>query len=331
MPSNKIGVLLINLGTPESPTEEAVRNYLRDFLSDPYVITLPKLLRDFLVKKIILPKRPAISAKAYQQIWTPTGSPFMVNSIALKNKLMDVFDSHFSAMSGSTSDHAHYFVALGMRYGNPSIESAIQELKNNYCKKIIILPLFPQYSHATTTSALQEAESIFQKNNDAVDIKIIRDFHNKDFYIDALANTIKPTIMKNDFEFLLLSYHGLPKQQRDSTQYRNACHETSELIAKKLGLNTKQYQTAFQSRLGFTKWITPYTDHAIKIIRQKNIQKLSIACPSFVVDCVETLEEINIRLRAQWATLNGKSFEFIPCVNADAQWVMALANWLAHE
>lgn len=310
-----IGILLINLGTPEAPTEDAVRKYLNVFLSDPYVITLPKILRDILVQKIILPKRPKLSAHAYNQIWTDAGSPLLVNSVALQN-----------ALQKKCGDS--YIIELGMRYSNPSIEHAIDNLQKNKCEKIIVLPLYPQFANATTQSTLDVVDSAFKKNKSNTEIKIIHDFYNQNFYIHSFANNIQRSIDKNNPEFILFSYHGLPKRQRGANDYRAHCFATTQLIADKLNLSSEKYQTVFQSRLGFTKWIGPYTDCALKQLREKGIKNLSVVCPSFIADCVETLEEINIRLRAQWMELGGESFECIPCLNADESWVDALGGWI---
>lgn len=305
-----IGVLLLNLGTPTAPTENAVRDYLHDFLSDPYVITLPKLLRDFLVQKIILPHRPKKTALAYQQIWTSEGSPLLVNSLALQQ-----------ALSKKLGDH--YYVALGMRYKKPSIEEAITVLREQCCDKIIVLPLFPQFADATTQSALD----IVEKNIHATDTHIIRDFYKDNFYIDSVVHIIEKTRDK-DSEFLLMSYHGLPKRasKKNPLDYRDQCMITSQLIAQKLKLSPENYHVSFQSRLGLAKWIGPYTNQIVKNLRKKNIKRLSVVCPSFVTDCVETLEEINIRLRAQWMSLGGESFEMIPCLNADDYWMNHLSQ-----
>ena len=310
-----IGVLLINLGTPEAPTEEAVRQYLDVFLSDPYVITLPKFLRDFLVQKIILPRRPKKSAHAYQQIWTDAGSPLLVNSLNLQKALQEKIN-------------ASHIVTLGMRYSKPSIIDAIETLQKNNCEKIIVLPLFPQFARATTQSALDVINTTIQEKKYSGKVKIIHDFHNQNFYIDAFANIIRQSLDKHNSEFLLFSYHGLPARQEGANDYRDQCYATTKLITNKLSLPSEKYLTAFQSRLGFTKWIEPYVDQSLKNLLNKGIRNISVVCPSFVADCVETLEEINIRLRAQWMTLGGNSFECIPCLNTDKNWVSALAEML---
>ena len=306
-----IGILLINLGTPKAPTESAVREYLDVFLSDPYIITLPKIIRDFLVQKIILPKRSKKSAEAYEQIWTPNGSPLLVNSLVLQQALQ--------AQLGED-----YLVALGMRYSKPSILDAIEQLKA--CEKIIVLPLFPQFSRATTQSALD----IVVAHTDPKKTIIIPDFYDQDCYIDALSAVIAKNFDQTK-EFLLLSYHGLPKRQIDSENYRLQCYKTAELLVKKLNLSEDNYFVAFQSRLGFTKWISPYTDESLKMLRKKGIENLTVACPSFVSDCIETLEEIDMRLREEWLSLGGKGFRMIPCLNSDAMWVGRLSNFVVEK
>ena len=315
---NRIGILLINLGTPDAPTEDAVKKYLSVFLSDPYVITLPALLRDFLVKRIILGKGLKLSVGAYQKIWTPNGSPLLANSRAFHKAV-------------SKKHEEDFIVTMGMRYENPSIESAIEALRENNCQKIIVLPLFPQFSTATTQSALERVNSIFKNKNYFPELKIMRDFHNQDFYTHSFAKIIQASFNKNNSEFVLMSYHGLPLRHAGAEEYRQQCIVSSELIADKAGLYKEQFQVSFQSRLGFTKWITPYTDHVVKKLRKKNIKKLSVVCPSFVVDCVETLEEINIRLREQWLMLGGESFEFIPCLNVDDEWVDGFCNMISES
>lgn len=311
-----IGILLINLGTPDAPTEEAVRDYLNEFLSDPHVITLPTILRNFLVQKIILPKRPKKSAHAYQQVWTEHGSPLLVNSVALQNQLQKKLGDE-------------YHVALGMRYKNPSIKSAVELLASKNCNKIIVLPLFPQFARATSHTAIESALSALTEINHESRAHIIHDFHQEDFYIHAISSVIQNALQANPTEFLLMSYHGLPKRQIDpKNNYQEKCFATSNQIAQKLKLSPEQYQVSFQSRLGLAKWIGPYTDQVLIDLRKKNIKTLSVACPSFVADCIETLEEINIRLRAQWMNLGGEQFHLIPCLNDNEIWVDSLANWV---
>lgn len=337
MPTHKTGLLLINLGTPDAPDTTSVRRYLKEFLLDPYVITLPTIARYLLVYGLILPFRPKQSAHAYQQIWTSEGSPLLTNSQELKNALQTHLGDTFE-------------VALGMRYGNPSIEKAINTLTNASVDKIIVLPLFPQYADATNLSALEKTKKILKQKKIASTAHFIEDFYTHPAYIDPFAKIIQ-SLMPADTEFLLFSYHGLPERALPITQcphkspcqddipcpinsdqytscYRAQCFTTSELMAKKLSLAKDKYATTFQSRLGRTKWIGPYTDEYLSSLREKGIKNLTVACPSFVSDCLETLEEIGIRLKEDWQKCGGDAFTLIPCLNADALWVEKLAQWV---
>lgn len=333
--TTKTGLLLINLGTPDAPTIPAVRRYLKEFLLDPYVITLPTILRYLLVCGIILPFRPKKSAHAYQQIWTNQGSPLLTNSVALKK-----------ALSEQLGDE--YIVSLGMRYGTPSIESALSTLQTTHCRNIIVLPLFPQFADATNQSAIDKTISTLKKLNYQPTIKVIEDFYDAPAFIDAYAHLIKPKLSKEPDSFLLFSYHGLPERQLDKTHcanhkicadntncpvnlskrtrcYRAQCMATTALIAKKLNLASANYQTVFQSRLGKAKWIGPYTDQTVNQLREKGIKHLTIVCPAFVADCLETLEEIGMQLQEQWQQLGGETFQLVPCLNADKNWIQGLA------
>lgn len=316
-----IGILLINLGTPEALTRTAVSDFLREFLMDPYVITLPYFLRKLLVE-FIVKKRIDTSLAAYQKIWTEQGSPLLVNSqklqLALQKKLGE-----------------NYCVQLGMRYGTPNIETALKNVA--HCEKIIVLPLFPQYARATTFSALENFRSIYQLSTSThrslarrasaalPKIQTIDHFYDQDFYTHAYAKNINATLAKNNAEFLLLSFHSLPKKNSDAVEYERQCHVTAEKITRLV--RGPNFAVTFQSRLGFTKWLTPYTDETLIELRKKNIERLCIACPSFVTDCIETLEEINLRLREQWIALGGKTFDVVPCLNDDAHWVESFATY----
>ncbi len=300
---NKKGVLLINLGTPDNCDNKSVYSYLTQFLNDPYVIDLPFFMRWPLVNLVIVPFRHKKTAEAYQKIWTKEGSPLRLNSMNLAKAL--------SVALGSD-----YQVELGMRYGKPSITSAIEKLKNT--EEIIVIPLFPQYSHAATGSAIAKVSSLSKPI-------IIKDFYNNPGFIESYAEIIKNNTANKNIDFILFSYHGLPDKPINQI-YQNQCHETTRLITEKLNLSKDHYQTTFQSRLGRTPWIKPYTDLVLPELIQKGIKNIAIVCPSFVADCLETLEEINIRAREQWQSLGGSEFTFIPCLNADSQWVEALAS-----
>jgi protoporphyrin/coproporphyrin ferrochelatase len=322
------GLLILNLGTPDKPERRQVRKYLCEFLSDKRVINLPSILRYLLLYGAILPFRTPKSAKAYQAIWTDKGSPLLVYSVALKEKLQDRLGERA-------------IVALGMRYGSPSVESALNELSE--CDQIIILPLYPQYASASTGSSIEKTLDLLGPKTIIPNIKLIRDFHTHPAYIQAQANLIQPFIP--DSEFVLFSYHGLPENQLlvdsckflcksgcssesllNSGCYRAQCQRTSEALAAALGLEPGQYANAFQSRLGRTKWIEPYTDAMLESLAAKGIKHLTIACPSFVADCLETLEEIGIGLNKRWSKLVGHDLKLVPCLNADDIWVDAILD-----
>lgn len=333
--TQKTGILLINLGTPDYCDTKSVRRYLKEFLSDPRVIDLPFPLRWLLLNIIILPFRSKKSAHAYQKVWLTSGSPLLVYGNALKKALSQKLEKN-------------YQVELGMRYGNPSIALALENLK--HCKRLIILPLFPQYSSAATGSALEKALSIIGKKWNIPEIITMHDFYNDSRFIKAYADIIKHYISEQKIDLLIFSYHGLPERHiyksactakcthvdscpkidtNNQYCYRAQCYATSHLLATAVGLNTNAYSVSFQSRLGKTPWIKPYTDELLIELRKKNIQHIAIVCPSFVADCLETLEEINIRAKEQWQSLGGKTLITIPCLNAEPLWVHALAEMIS--
>lgn len=324
----KKGLLLINLGTPDSTNSPDIKRYLRQFLSDKRVIDIPKILRYLLVYGVIVPFRSKNTAHAYQSIWTSQGSPLRVYS---------------QELATSTQQHLgnEYQVALGMRYGSPSIKQALDELKS--CHEISILPLYPQYSSAATGSSIEEVMRILSQKETIPSLHVIRDFYHHPAYIASQSEVIQNHLNKE--YHLLFSYHGIPERHitkggcktvcskscpsislNIQACYRAQCFETSHLLAQKLKLNPQQYTTAFQSRLGKTPWIKPYTDKVLSELIERGTQRLAVACPSFTVDCLETLEEIGMRLKEQWIDLGGKEFILIPCLNTDKHWVEAIAQ-----
>lgn len=326
----KKGLLLINIGTPASPDAKAIRTYLEAFLSDKRVIDLPAPLRYLLLYGFILPFRPKKSSKAYQQIWTDKGSPLLVYSQQLVSAVTETLGQDWK-------------VVLGMRYGKPSLEQAFVQLQD--CDEITILPLYPQYASASTGSSLEKVFQILAKQCHIPSIKTITHFYNNKAFIDAWVAKIAPAITEH--EHILFSYHGLPERQlkkigcqticqescllypdKNAVCYRSQCYETSEQLAQTLGLTPSQYSTAFQSQLGRTPWIQPFTDQLLKDLRLKGIKSLAVACPSFTTDCLETLEEMGIRAKKQWLLAGGTHFTLIPCLNADKAWVDALCSWV---
>lgn len=335
------GVVLINLGTPKAADNSSVRKYLAEFLNDPRVIDLPSPLRQFLVKGFILPFRPKTSARAYQQIWQPDGSPLLLNSQKLVKALSEELPEEF-------------VVTLGMRYGKPSIADALTELKEKNCHKIIILPLFPQYASAATGSALEKTLKELQTYQGIPSVKWISSFYNHSGFIDAWAKIFKEHSQQHETpEIWIFSYHGLPVRQlnrlgcatthcmakiecenhtsRNEMCYRRQCFVTSELLAKAFALKPEQYRVAFQSRLGRTPWITPYTDQLLPELASQGVKRIGMLCPSFVADCLETLEEIGIRAKQQWGQLGGTHFTLLPCLNDHPAWVQGLKKILFDE
>ncbi len=319
------GILLINLGTPDNCDPKSVRRYLKQFLNDPMVIDLPGIVRWFLVNCLVIPRRYKNSATAYQKIWlkgdsaSETGSPLLVYSKAMKEAL-------------AIELGAGYQVELGMRYGNPNIRTAVEKLKG--CDTLSVLPLFPQYASASTGSAIAEflkiASKFTQWNSPAV--RIQENFYQHPGFITAYASIIQKHIEQDikskKLDMILFSYHGLPERQlhKSTPCYRTQCFATSDALANALGLSKNQYRVSFQSRLGRTPWIKPYTDLILPELMQQGNRNIAIACPSFVADCLETLEEINIRAREQWQSLGGNEFTFIPCLNTEPLWIKAMAE-----
>lgn len=328
--SSPTGVLLINLGTPDDPQPPAVRRYLKQFLEDPYVIDLPALLRWLLVNGGILPFRTSKSAAAYQQIWLPDGSPLLVYSQQLAD-----------AVAQELGDN--YRVALGMRYGKPSLATALQQLQS--CAHIIILPLFPHYSIAATQSALDVCTQHVAHWRTQPRLSIMQSFYDHPAFIAAYAEVIRTSLSDHPVDKLLLSYHGLPQRQinkicthrcvqsacpevnsDNALCYRAQCFATARALITELQLPEQHVCVTFQSRLGRTPWIQPYTDVVLTQLIQQNVRDIAVACPSFVVDCLETLEEIGLRAKEQWRQLGGGTFTLVPALNAHPLAVQAFTQ-----
>ena len=338
MEKKKIGVLLINLGTPDSYEKKDVRTYLKEFLSDERVIDIPILFRLMLLYLIILPFRTPKSAKAYQSVWQKGGSPLLVYSQELQLNVEEILPKE------------KYIVKLAMRYQNPSLSKKVEELIQSNVDEIILFPLFPQYSSAASGSALEKAYKEIAKYWNVVPVKTIASFYNNSEFIRCFANRIKAILDDFQPDYLLFSYHGLPERHILKSQcgekkicfqskecceiivnentycYRAQCVATTKAIANELNLPTNFYSNSFQSRLGRTKWIEPYTDIVLPQLAEKGYKKLAIACPAFVADCLETLEEISIRAKEQWLDLGGQDLILVPSLNGDKDWAQCVAN-----
>lgn len=309
----RTGLLLVNLGSPKSPSKEDVKVYLKQFLNDPYVIDLPKPLRWFLVNVLILNVRPQKSAEAYQVIWTKEGSPLLTHTRALTQKI---------------AKSVNFPVEFGMRYGDPSIESAVKKLIHQGVNHIVMLPLYPQFSFAASETAIVEFERILETYKGRITHSIVEDFYDHPAFIEAQAATIKPFLDQHQPDALMFSYHGIPKKQlkktRNSKDYQEHCLKTSDLLAEALHFPREKTHSTFQSRLGPTEWIKPFTDEVLKMLPGQGIKRLVVASPSFTADCLETLEEIQIRYRELFLSHGGEFFEYAPCVNSSDLFAQAV-------
>lgn len=315
----KTGVLLINLGTPNAPTKSAVAKYLGEFLFDKRVIELPFLLRALLVFGIIIPTRVKKSTHAYKSIWLKDGSPLLVNSLLLRDSLQNTLGDD-------------YTVALAMRYGLPSIKTTLTKILANNIDKLVIIPLFPQYASATNGSAIIKVLQELSKFKKIIPFTVISNFYKQTNYIHAQAELLRPYI--NNHDCVLLSYHGLPERQLINPGidcYRTNCLDSAKLIAQSLKLRDEQWHVGFQSRLGKLPWIKPYTDELLIKLRTQGVKNVLVACPSFVTDCLETLEEIGIRAKEEWLNLGGENLTLVPCLNTSQDWVLALANMVRNN
>ena len=302
----KKGVLIAYLGTPDSPDVLSVRRYLKEFLSDPRIIEVPKIIWWFVLNIFILNFRSFNSARLYKSIWTDGGSPLLVNCIKIKEKVQKSLPSN-------------YQVTLGMRYGNPSIKSALNELKEANCRDIEVITLFPHYS-ATTVGSIFDAVSTEIKSWRWVpSVKFLNSYHDNPLLIEILSKRIKKSFeSQGKPDKLVFSYHSIPKKYFDSGDpYHCLCQKTSRLIAEKLSLDEKDYITAFQSRFGPSEWLKPYTSETMKSLPKEGIKSVQVVSPGFGVDNLETLQEIDIENKEYFEDAGGENFHYIPCLNDD--------------
>ena len=332
------GVLLINLGTPDAPETGAVRRYLREFLSDPRVLDIPPLGRAALLYGVILPLRPQRSAEAYRKIWMPEGSPLLVHGRALRDRLQDALGPG-------------WVVELGMRYGKPSIGSALEKLRARGARELTLVPLYPQYASSSTGSGLEWVYRLVGAAWNVEALRVLPPFFDRAAFLDAFADVGRPVLAEARPEHVLFSFHGLPERQvrkSDATGahclqradccdvdvpanrwcYRRQCFFTAQAVAQRLGLPAGTWTVTFQSRLGRTPWIKPYTDLVIPELAAKGVKRLAVFCPAFVADCLETLEEIGIRAKDQFLSCGGEALTLVPSLNAHPSWVRGLTQML---
>jgi protoporphyrin/coproporphyrin ferrochelatase len=310
------GVLVVNLGTPDAPTPDAVRRFLAEFLSDRRVVDLPRLPWQVVLRTFILPFRPRRSARAYRQIWTPAGSPLLTGTEALARALE-------RRLAASLREPPA--LAMGMTYGNPSIDRALHGLQSAGVARLVVLPLFPQYSATTTLAALDRVDAALARWPAPPARIVIEDYHADSRHVAALAASISAA--RTRFDHLLFSFHGIPQRYAAAgDDYGERCHATARLVAARLALPAERWSVAFQSRVGSARWLEPYTEERLRHLAAQGVQRVAVACPGFAVDCLETLEEIAIRGAAAFTAAGGLEFEYIPALNDDAAQVDCLAR-----
>tara|TARA_R110002110_G_scaffold195770_1_gene405446 strand:- start:54776 stop:55801 length:1026 start_codon:yes stop_codon:yes gene_type:complete len=335
------GVLLINVGTPDAPTLPAVRKYLKQFLTDPMVVSLPTIARYLLVYGLIVPFRTPKSTEAYKAVWDKDkGSPLLSFSRSFQQALQQVLGDD-------------YFVELGMRYGNPNIELALKKFKQQNITKIIVAPLYPQNAAASTGSALAEFNKQLSLYETKPDVINLGDFYVEPNFIASMAKLIQP-FLQADYNCVLFSYHGLPFDQVKKSEiktpdncesdlpcpvitdnnkncYRAQCYATSRALAQTLNLKPEEYHVSFQSRVGMNRWIGPDTEGVLKKLIGMGKTNIVVACPSFVTDCLETIEEIGMRGQELWQSLGGESLQLVPCLNDHPDWVQGFADMVKQK
>ena len=334
--SAKKGVLLVNLGSPDSPAVGDVRRYLREFLMDCRVLDTPWIIRFLVVHFLILPFRPKKSAAAYREVWLPDGSPLVVTSKNVRKKLQARIDIP---------------IELAMRYQNPPIEQAVDNLLEHGIDDILLIPLFPHYAMSSYESAVEKTRSVLRKKAPAVNLVVQTPYFDHQDYIQALAASARE-MLDRGFDHLLFSFHGLPERQLKKTDpsgshcltannccignhpshdtcYRAQCFKTAEAFVSTTGIPPEKFSVAFQSRLGRDPWLKPYTDLELSHLAKQGIKRMLVICPAFVSDCLETLEEIGMRAKETFIEAGGESLELIPCMNEHPLWLKTLENMVA--
>jgi len=315
---SRAAVLLVNLGTPEAATPAAVRAYLAQFLSDPRVVEIPAVVWKVILHGLILRTRPAKTAAKYASIWTPDGSPLRTHTLN-QAKLLRGFLSE----RGVSVD-----VAYAMRYGQPDIAGVLDALKARGVDRILLLPLYPQYSGTTTAAVMDEVSRWLMTTRNQPELRSVKHFHDDVGYIEALATTVQDYWQKHGWpEKLVMSFHGVPERTLLlGDPYHCECHKTARLLAQQLKLEPEQYVVTFQSRFGKARWLRPYTASMLGKLARHGSKRVDVICPGFVSDCLETLEEIAIEGKQQFLKFGGKEFHYIPCLNDHDTWINALAD-----
>jgi protoporphyrin/coproporphyrin ferrochelatase len=318
------GLLLVNLGTPDAPTPSAVRRYLAEFLWDRRVVDAPRWLWWLALNGVILRIRPRRSAHAYQQVWTPEGSPLLVLTRALGSALAAALPSDPSSP---------LLLRVAMRYGNPSIASVLREMRGLNLRRLLVLPLYPQFSSTTTASVLDAVAAELATWRHVPELRVVNDYCAEPAHIDALAQSIVAHRARHgDAERLLFSFHGIPARYvHEGDPYFCQCHATARRVAERVGLAKDEWAIAFQSRVGRERWVGPYTEELLDEWARAGVRSVQVACPGFAVDCLETLEEIALRARETFVAAGGERFEYVAALNDAPGQVAALAAVVARH
>jgi ferrochelatase len=312
-------IVLVNLGTPDAPTRPAVRRYLKQFLSDPRVVEIPRLVWWFILHLIILPFRSGQSAAKYKMIWSREGSPLKVHT----EKQAALLDAALAERS-----HHDVKVVMAMRYGSPSLPEVLDRLKAERCERIAIVPAYPQYSGTTTASLWDAVFAHYAEVRDVPELRLVRDYHDHEGYLNALRDSVLGYWEAHGRgDKLVMSFHGVPKRTLLlGDPYHCQCHKTARLLAERLGLAPDQYVVTFQSRFGKAEWLQPYTAPTLQQLAREGVQRVDVICPGFTSDCLETLEEIAIEAKHDFEAAGGRQFHYIPCLNEAPGWIAGLAE-----
>lgn len=315
----RVGILLTNLGTPQAPERKALRAYLKEFLSDPRVVEVPRLIWWFILHGVILNIRPARSAASYRSVWTERGSPLLFHTQDQTNALRETISQQFGDQ---------VIVEFAMRYGTPSIPDVLQGMLQRGVRKLLVLPLYPQYSGATTGSTFDALAADFTHRRWLPELRFVSHYHDHPAYISAVADSIRAYRAEHgSADLLLFSYHGVPQRYLDEGDpYHCECLKTSRLVAEELGLQETDYVTTFQSRFGREEWLKPYTDVTLKKLPGQGVKAVQAICPGFAADCLETLEELAVENRDYFLAAGGECYQYIPCLNSAPNHIAALAS-----
>lgn len=311
-----IGVLIVNLGTPDEPTPKAIRRYLGEFLSDSRVVEIPQFLWQIILRGVILPRRPVALAPRYKGIWMEQGSPLLVYSQAQAQGVQQALASR------------NVRVELAMRYGNPSIPAGLDALKAAGCERILTVPLYPQYAASTTATVVDKVLAWAKTRRNQPELRFIKRYHDLPAYINVLAQQVQNYWKQHGKpERLVLSFHGLPRRTiLQGDPYHRDCMETATLLKRRLGEDGDRVYVTFQSRFGAEKWLEPYTEPTLKLWAKQGVKRVDVLCPGFLADCLETLEEIQIECRDAFLADGGQELRYLPCLNDDPDWIRGLSE-----